>query len=182
MGGVLTSWATPEEQADVEQYFISKVWRPYRARCTPRQWCLCSFVWLAAFLVSRNILCVWDKHRPNHTRVSGAAAQGILIPEFHKAYWFGLTKSSSNAPNFTWYDPYVVFQQSSGNTYSHWGTFVGPSGTAPEPNNLRPPELCAVANYTEEYDGAWGWADTRCSTNFTFICKIIREQPHHNTA
>jgi hypothetical protein len=25
MGGLLTSWATPEEQTDVEQYFISKV-------------------------------------------------------------------------------------------------------------------------------------------------------------
>ena len=103
-------------------------------------------------------------------------AQGYLIPKFHKNYWIGLNKASSSASNFTWFDPYVIYQNS-GVDYSNWGTYSDGSGSSsPEPNNLKSPELCAVANWTEAYGGAWGWADTRCSTNYTFICKIIRER------
>jgi hypothetical protein len=87
----------------------------------------------------------------------------------------GLRKLSSSAANFTWFDPYVVYERGNASEWLHWGTFVGADGNASEPNNFRPPELCAVANWTEAYDGAWGWADTRCSNNFTFMCKIIRE-------
>jgi hypothetical protein len=165
MGGLLTSWATPEEQADVEQYFISKVGAWVHGRC-------------AGVYCQAGGRLHADLHADGgHLSSASLLPQGTLIPEFHKAYWFGLSKASSNAANFTWFDPYVVFQQNSGTSYSHWGTFVGPAGSEPEPNNFKAPALCAVANFTEEYDGAWGWADTRCSTNFTFICKIIRGWP-----
>jgi hypothetical protein len=57
-------------------------------------------------------------------------------------------------------------------TYVHWGVSV-PDGT-PEPNNMYPPESCASANYSESYDGAWGWADLGCYNNVSIMCKIKR--------
>jgi hypothetical protein len=37
-----------------------------------------------------------------------------------------------------------------------------------------PQENCGAANFTVSYDGVWGWADTRCSNNFIFICRVAR--------
>jgi hypothetical protein len=45
-------------------------------------------------------------------------------------------------------------------------------GNAPEPNNANPPEDCAVANFTETNQGAWGWADTRCNEQYVYMCKV----------
>jgi hypothetical protein len=53
--------------------------------------------------------------------------------------------------------------------YEHWGTYMGPAGAAQEPNN--PAAQCAVANHTQEYDNAWGWADTSCSDRFPIMCR-----------
>jgi hypothetical protein len=36
-------------------------------------------------------------------------------------------------------------------------------------------EDCVVANYTERFNGAWGWADVNCDFEFVYICKIIRK-------
>jgi hypothetical protein len=72
-------------------------------------------------------------------------------------------------PSFAWVDPTVAVPSSE--TYAHWGT----NGNVSEPDNAFPQENCAVANFTEAFDGVWGWADTRCSNNFIFVCKVIRE-------
>lgn len=53
--------------------------------------------------------------------------------------------------------------------YNHWGTYVGPAGAAQEPNN--PAAQCAVANYTQEFDNAWGWDDTSCLDRFPIMCR-----------
>ena len=41
-----------------------------------------------------------------------------------------------------------------------------------EPNQLTGNENCAVANYSQSYDGAWGWADIPCETLHASVCKI----------
>jgi hypothetical protein len=53
--------------------------------------------------------------------------------------------------------------------YKHWGTFVGPAGAAQEPSN--PAAQCAAANYTQEFDNGWGWADTSCSDKLPIMCR-----------
>ncbi len=45
-------------------------------------------------------------------------------------------------------------------------------GAMPEPNSLSPNENCVVANATQGYDVAWGWADQNCATQFAAMCKI----------
>ena len=32
-----------------------------------------------------------------------------------------------------------------------------------------------VGNFTEKFNGAWGWADANCDEEFVYICKMIRE-------
>jgi hypothetical protein len=43
------------------------------------------------------------------------------------------------------------------------------------PSLLAGQEWCGVANYSQRYMGgemqAWGWSDTRCTTQGPFICK-----------
>ena len=99
------------------------------------------------------------------------------MPEFHKNYWIGARKPSSSEP-FAWFDPYAS-PLSNSSAYSHWGQYVSAAVNNSEPNNMRAPENCALANYTEAFNNsagsAWGWADARCSFNYTFICKVIRE-------
>jgi hypothetical protein len=36
-----------------------------------------------------------------------------------------------------------------------------------------PPENCAAANYSEAYEGAWGWADSQCGVKLPYMCKIL---------
>jgi hypothetical protein len=86
--------------------------------------------------------------------------------------------------------------------YQHWGTNTS-AGPAPpasdqpppdgsddgttassplprgllEPNNLVPPEECAVSHMELAYGGAGGWADTRCDMQHVFICKLQGETP-----
>jgi hypothetical protein len=75
-------------------------------------------------------------------------------------------------PRFKSLDPSVVLNDTA---YQHWGTFR--PGGLPEPNNMRPPEDCAVGNFSEAWDdGVAGWADAQCNGNYTFICKILRRQ------
>ena len=46
-------------------------------------------------------------------------------------------------------------------------------GPINEPNNRFGNELCAVANATQAYGNAWGWADTKCSGMYISMC-IVR--------
>jgi hypothetical protein len=47
-----------------------------------------------------------------------------------------------------------------------------------EPNNMKAPELCTVANYTTTAGtpSVWGWADASCLGRYASICKILRRQ------
>ncbi len=94
--------------------------------------------------------------------------QGALIPEYHLNYWMGL-KNAGSWPNFTWMDPFAVGPNST--TYEHWGKGEGFDFPA-EPNNFESPEDCGVANYTQSFDGVWGWSDGSCKQKFVFLCKI----------
>jgi hypothetical protein len=59
--------------------------------------------------------------------------------------------------------------------YQHWGTYQ--PGAAKEPNRLTGAEECAVANFSQAYGGAWGWADTPCSGLHASLCRL--EGGHH---
>jgi hypothetical protein len=76
---------------------------------------------------------------------------------------------------FRWLEPSAV--PPDGYSYLHWGQAT-PQNQA-EPNNAFRDELCAVANYSQAYQGgsmqAWGWSDARCNMSAPFICKLSRE-------
>jgi hypothetical protein len=63
-------------------------------------------------------------------------------------------------------------------TYGHWGVWYEPDGTErAEPNNAMPPEFCAVANYTQLYERAWGWSDQNCEDEYIAMCKFPAPPP-----
>ncbi len=97
-----------------------------------------------------------------------AALQGALIPDYHLNYWMGL-RTVGSWPNFTWMDVFAVGP--SATTYEHWGKGEGFNFPA-EPNNFEDAEECGLGNYTQSFDGVWGWADAGCKQKFIFICKI----------
>lgn len=93
-----------------------------------------------------------------------------LLPVFHKGYWLGL--SATGWPEFSWGD------QSAGPLlYEHWGTFISLHSNSREPNE--PLAQCAVANYSQEYENAWGWADTSCTNNFPVMCRCAGTRGAH---
>ncbi len=111
---------------------------------------------------------------------------GALLPGFHRLYWLGLAVAT-RWPAFTWLDlspqpPLnttrgAAFDESFGGSpgvYAHWGYYM-PQNII-EPNNLTGLEECAVANASQTYGSAWGWADTRCSASLPYMCRITREQ------
>ena len=79
-------------------------------------------------------------------------------------YWLGY-QVISNWPRFEPVAP-------SATGYTHWGTYQ--PGFRKEPNQVSAPELCACANSTEVYGGAWGWADAPCALQLPFICMLNR--------
>lgn len=99
------------------------------------------------------------------------SAQGFLIPDYHKAYWMGMT-SATTAPqaDFKLMDPYAKPGKT---VYKHWGTMQ--PGNIPEPNNRMGGEFCATGNYSQSYANAWGWSDTKCGERFPSICIVRRE-------
>ena len=81
-------------------------------------------------------------------------------------YWLGLKVTAR--PSFGWLDP--VAPPLDTDAYQHWGQL---DGMQVEPNNRElPPEDCVVANVSQAYGGAWGWADVNCGFSFISICKI----------
>jgi hypothetical protein len=93
---------------------------------------------------------------------------GWLLPKYHLHYWMGLRQPAPGRWNFT----DTTIPSPSFRTYSHWGTNV-PSNVS-EPNNYRNDERCGVANFTESFEGAWGWADYSCNETFISVCRIMR--------
>ncbi len=68
-------------------------------------------------------------------------------------------------------NPHHPFNTSGG--YDHWGYYM-PQNII-EPNDFNPHEHCVGANYTEAWDGAWGWADAQCSQTFPALCMAACE-------
>jgi hypothetical protein len=103
--------------------------------------------------------------------------QGFLLPGYHTAYWLGLVADRALG-SWRWLD---FLPAPSLRSYQHWGSITLATGRAvPEPNNLGPPETCAVANASQAFDepAAWGWADANCGLRLPFICKLQCE--HHS--
>jgi hypothetical protein len=91
-------------------------------------------------------------------------SQNALDMTYYNRYWIGLRVPPGRAwPYFEWAVPPVA-------NWSHWGNFT--PGSIREPNNLFPKELCALANASEAFAGAWGWADERCSIVAPYVCKV----------
>lgn len=97
----------------------------------------------------------------------------MLLPEYHRAYWLGLSREvqdpASGAGRYIWLDnsPPPTKQ-----TYSHWGMRI--PGFIQEPDR----DLsCAAANYTIRFEDppAWGWDDTSCEMPLPFICRQAPE-------
>jgi hypothetical protein len=85
--------------------------------------------------------------------------------------------NASTWPRFSWIDG---SPGPNNRTYGHWGYYM-PQNIL-EPNNIFPPESCAGANYTQAYEGAWAWSDTRCSLAAPFICKTLNLGAFHYTS
>jgi hypothetical protein len=112
-----------------------------------------------------------------------ASLQGLLLPSFHRFYWFGLNTSDGSS--------WVQMDRTINTTYKSWGTFKPGPGqrAAKEPNNLFDPEYCAGANFTELIPGkapVWGWGDEQCTLLRPVMCRSIGEsvetadrQVHH---
>ena len=160
-GGHLASWASLDEQADVEGYYISQVSRMASSACNAASCSQLPQGW-HSFL----------PNTPHHPHSATAAClQGFLIPEFHKNYWAGMT-TNKLAPDadFKMLDPYAKPGKV---PYKHWG--VMQPGNVPEPNNRLGGESCAVANMSQSYANAWGWADAKCGDRYASICIIRRK-------
>jgi hypothetical protein len=109
------------------------------------------------------------------------ASSGSLISSFHSTYWLGLYILNSDPrvwPSFMWLDgsPKPSTYQQPKLAYGHWGTqLLGPGEDREEPNNLVPPEFCAVANASQAFGNAWGWSDTNCDELHFSMCKLPGE-------
>jgi hypothetical protein len=57
--------------------------------------------------------------------------------------------------------------------YSNWGRF------ALEPNGFGR-EACVLAKHTEAFYSAWGWADSSCTSQQVFMCKMTGEGHTHS--
>jgi hypothetical protein len=109
---------------------------------------------------------------------------GVLLPEFHKAYWLGLQIPEFDLnrvwPWFVWGDgsPAPSTASNPSENYQHWGRMYLAGGKyRDEPNNLEPPEYCGVANYSQTVDDVWAWSDQNCEDRHIFICKLPAPPP-----
>jgi hypothetical protein len=53
---------------------------------------------------------------------------------------------------------------------------------ARDANTASNPEECALGSRNESFQGAWGWANARCSNCNVYICRGIRAQPAIHSA
>jgi hypothetical protein len=92
--------------------------------------------------------------------------QGGLDRRTQPLYWIGYKASL-----WPFFKPLVK----TSSTYTHWGTLMPQNKK--EPNQFTGPELCAVANASQAYTLAWGWADTSCSRRAPVLCKSPADPP-----
>jgi hypothetical protein len=151
-GGHLASFASAGDQSEVEGYFMDQV----------ETWGRCS-------LHAQSCDVYDNSHRTDAhlTDTSALPMQGYMLPAYHRAYWIGLSAVTRTV--WSWLEPSVPPLNTLG-AYVNWYT----TGERPEPNNMRPPEDCAVSNLTAAIGGVGGWADQNCGVEFPFICMLIR--------
>ena len=107
-----------------------------------------------------------------HVCLCALAAQGQLVPRFHKFYWMGLRTGMDSWPKFRWLDPYVP-DMSASNGYKNWGSSTADDGSFTlEPSN--PSMLCGGGNWVMQRGSppAWGWAGDDCSALHVYICRV----------
>jgi hypothetical protein len=113
---------------------------------------------------------------------SGMAKQQEVEAAFLKKGWFGDRQSQfywmglavapySSWPRFLWLNS----QEPPTTRYEHWGVFM--PGQHQEPNNIFRDELCAGANRSQVYAGAFGWSDENCASPAMYICEIKQASP-----
>ena len=90
---------------------------------------------------------------------------GLFYPSFMPAYWLGLKVEPAAWPRFQWISNSIPVPGPQ--TYEHWGL----SESYREPDNRGGNEYCGVANYSQAYSNAWGWADSNCTMTLPFICR-----------
>jgi hypothetical protein len=94
-------------------------------------------------------------------------AQGMLFYTSPGFYWLGLRSNRTGWPAFTWTNTNQPLPDVAAGGYDHWGV----SDTSREPNNEGGSDYCAGANYTQTYDGGWGWDDNGCTFLAPYICR-----------
>ena len=110
-------------------------------------------------------------------------SQGVLLPAYHLRYWLGLYipyRDPKLWPGFLWHDGShaPTTHAKPLDTYGHWGLWEDLSGVErQEPNNAFPPEFCAVANFSQVHEQAWGWSDQNCEGLYIAICKFAAPPP-----
>ena len=92
--------------------------------------------------------------------------QGGLHRTRQPLYWIGY--KATLWPRFK---PLVRTNSS----YTHWG-ILKPQNKQ-EPNQFTGPEMCAVANATQVFALAWGWADIGCDNRFPAMCRLLPAPP-----
>jgi hypothetical protein len=92
---------------------------------------------------------------------------GLLFYTSPGFYWLGLRSNRTGWPDFTWSNLNAALPDVAAGGYDHWGI----STDGREPNNLGGAEYCGGANYSQEYEGAWGWSDFNCTLVAPYICR-----------
>jgi hypothetical protein len=95
--------------------------------------------------------------------------QGYLLSGFTPSYWIGLTANANTWPNFRWLSSSIPAPAY--HTFEHWGRTQDNS----EPNNAVGNEFCGTASFPLIHKGVWGWADSICTSNMPFICRLDGE-------
>ncbi len=164
MGASLVEWGSLSEQIEVEQFFISAgAMEGY------------NYYWMGAY-VANQLLSDW----PNFSWASGKSMSGYK-------HWGGrrrwrvracqlqrmlrcwpLPRAATALPSPTQLITPAARPATAG---------IYRPGNVMEPNRLRGPELCAVANASQSYQLAWGWSDELCAMQAAYICKLPLSSP-----
>ncbi len=111
-------------------------------------------------------LAAWPSQQTQNEVEAYFAANGYLLPSFHKVYWMGMVKREND---------FVFLDASIQTAYRNWGTYsTGNAGEGyAEPNNYFGDELCTIGNYSmsKQVPPVWGFADYQCTGRFIFMCK-----------
>lgn len=98
-------------------------------------------------------------------------ARRYMLRGCHVGYWMGYRAQA--------WGKFLPLDKTLKNlTYSHYGmmnvTFPGgATGLLPEPNGKARGEMCLMANMTQAFGGAFGWADANCNDKQIFMCRIM---------